>query len=123
MRNLFVTGTKKNVIKNIHPSITKEHIRESIRKQLHQNSFIKRFHLSTTKKPLPIISITCHTETVTKLLKNRLTILQKHHLCEPYKKPVICCYNCQLFGHIAKYCTKDLCVTFVVEKSIQAKIL
>ena len=91
---------KKIVIKNIHPSIIKEHIRESFRKQFHQNSFIKRFHSSTTKKPLPIISITCHTETVTKLLKNGLTILQKHYLCEPYKKPVIRCYNCQLFGHI-----------------------
>ena len=36
---------KKIVIKNIHPSITKEHIRESFRKHFRQqNSFIKRFH-------------------------------------------------------------------------------
>ena len=59
------------------------------------------------KKPLPIISITCHTETATKLLKNSLTILQKHHLCEPSKKLVIRCLKCQLFGHIAKHCTEE----------------
>ena len=92
---IFILPLQKNISKN--------QLEKTPPKIFHQKVPL----INHKKKPLPIISITCHTETVTKLLKNGLTILQKHYLCEPYKKPVIRCYNCQLFGHIAKYCTKE----------------
>ena len=46
---LYHRDNKKIFIKNIHPSITNEHARESFRKRFHQNSFIKRFHSSKKK--------------------------------------------------------------------------
>ena len=98
VRNLFVTGTKKLSSKifilPLQKKISENRLENNSTKTLSSRGFIHQ-----PQKNLPIISITCHAETVTKLVKNGLTILPKHYLCEPYKKPVIRCYNCQLFGH------------------------
>ena len=75
-------------------------------KKFNQNSKIRRFHSSVSQKPLPIISISCHSEISSKLLIEGIDIFDKHYNCEQYKKPVIRCFNCQQFRHIAKHRTR-----------------
>ena len=47
--------------------------------------------------------------TAHKLLEKGLSLFGKNYACETYKKPIIRCYNCQNFGHIAKHCRWICC--------------
>ena len=73
-------------------------------KNFNQNSKIRRFPSPVNRKPLPIISISCHSEINSKLLIEGIDIFVKHYNCEQYQKHVISCFNCHQFGHIAKDC-------------------
>ena len=105
-QNLTQTGFTKVVMKNINPFISTEDIKQVVDKKFNQNSKIRRFHSSVNRKPLPIISISCHSEISSKLLIDGIYIFGKHYNCEQYKKLVIRCFNCQQFGHIAKHCSR-----------------
>ena len=69
------TGVTKVVIKNINPFISTEDIKQVVYKKFNQNSKIRRFHSSVNRKPLPIISISCHSEISSKLLIDGIDIL------------------------------------------------
>ena len=94
---LTQTGFTKVDIKNINPFISTEDIKQFVDKKFNQNSKIRRFHSSVNRKPLPIISISCHSEINSKLLIEGVDIFGKHCNCEQYKKPVIRYFNCQQF--------------------------
>ena len=97
-------------MKNINPFISTEDIKQVVDKKFNQNSKIWRFHSFVNQKPLPIISISCHSGISSKLLIEGVDIFGKHCNCEQYKKPVIRFFNCQQFGHIAKHCSRtSLC--------------
>ena len=64
---------------------------------------------------LLIISITCEKDTAHKLLAKRLALFGQDFSCETYKKTITRCYNCQKFGHIAKYC-RGICYCHCHEK-------
>ena len=96
-QNLTQTGFTKVVMKNINPFISTEDIKQVVDKKFNQNSKIRRFHSSVNRKPLPIISISCHSEINSKLLIEGVDIFGKHCNCEQYKKPVIRYFNCQQF--------------------------
>ena len=103
------TGFTKVVIKNINLFISSKDIK-FVDKKFNQNWKIRRFHSSVDQKPLPIISISCHSEISSKLLIERIDIFGKHYNYEQYKKTVIHYFNCQQFEHIAKHCSKtSLC--------------
>ena len=104
---LTQTSSTKVVIKNINPFISTEDIKQVVDKKFNQNSKIRRFLSSVNRKPLPIISISCHSEISSKLLIDRIDIFGKHYNCEQYKKTVIHYFNCQQFEHIAKHCSKN----------------
>ena len=107
---LTQTGFTNVVIKNINPCISTEDIKQFVDKKRNQNSKIRRFHSSVNRKPQPIISTSCHSEISSKLLIEGIDSFGKHYNCERYKKPVIRCFNCQQFGHIAKHCSRtSLC--------------
>ena len=38
-----------------------------------------------------------------------IDLFGKMQQCESYKKPIIRCYNCQKFNHIAKHCRGQQC--------------
>ena len=92
---LTQTGFTKVAIKNINPFISTEDIKQFLDKKFNQNSKIKRFHSSVNQKPLPIISISCHSEINSKLLIEVIDIFGKKYNCEQYKKSAIRCFNCQ----------------------------
>ena len=91
---LTQTGFTKVDIKNINPFISTEDIKQFVDKKFNQNSKIRRFRSSVNRKPLPIISISCHSEINSKLLIEGVDIFGN---CEQYKKPVIRYFNCQQF--------------------------
>ena len=74
---LTQTSSAKVVIKNINPFISTEDIKQVVDKKFNQNSKIRRFLSSVNRKPLPIISISCHSEISSKLLIERIDIFGK----------------------------------------------
>ena len=96
---------KKVIIKNIEPNIQLEDLTNEIKTTFPDCTKIRRFHSAITHKPLPIICITCTTaDTYEKLIQEGVQIFNNKYKCEIYRKPVIRCFNCQRFGHIARNC-------------------
>ena len=62
------TDFTKVAIKNINLFISTKDIKQFVDKKFNQNWKIRRFHSSVDQKPLPIISISCHSEISSKLL-------------------------------------------------------
>ena len=102
---LIQTGFTKVVIKTINPFISTEDIKQFVDRK-NQNSKIRRTDSSVNRKPLPIISISCHSEISSNLLTKGIDIFEEHCYCEQCKKPVIRCFNYQQFEHIAKHCSR-----------------
>ena len=101
---------QKIVIKNINPYYYTRDIAQYIKKKYsEQNIKVRRFHSSTTRFPLPIICITSTKPLTDNLLKEGILIFGNRYNCQTYKKPTVRCYNCQSFGHIAKFCQKRRC--------------
>ena len=97
-------------MKNINPLISTDDIKQFVDRKFNQNSNIRRFHSFLNRKPLPIITISCHFEISSNLLTEGIDVFRKPYHCEQYKKPVFRCFNCQQFGHIAKQCSRiSLC--------------
>ena len=98
------------VVKNINPRIASEDIEEEIQSYYKVNCEVMRYHSNITKHPFPVISIKTVIQTEA-FLKEGIHIFDKHHPCEVYKPPIIRCFNCQEFGHIALQCnSKSNCV-------------
>ena len=73
------------------------------------NIKVQRFFSSANLHPLPIICITCDKQLAIKYIQEGIDLFGKTQQCETYKKPIIRCYNCQKFNHIAKHCRGQQC--------------
>ena len=105
------------MVKNLDPSIPAQEIKQNIEEVYQITIQIKRYHSSLTKRPLPIICITYTGDTYPNFLSEDIRIFNKSYKCQHYNKPVIRCFNCQKFGHIARNCRNCKCCQ-TVEKLI-----
>ena len=97
---------KKIIIKNISPKYSQEDIQANLSDKYKKSFEVKRFHSRINKKPLPIILIITENSLHVKTA-DKIQIFGKDYLCETYKKPLVRCYNCQKFGHIARFCRSE----------------
>ena len=81
-----------------------EDIKEYFKRTYQTSCSVCRFHSNSNKKPLPIISIKTNKTLTQTFSEKGVHIFDKGHLCEAYKQPVTCCFNCQRFGHRANNC-------------------
>ena len=76
-------------------------------------------HSSVNLHPLPINCITCDKELAIKCNQEGIDLFGKTQHCETYKKPIIRCYNCQKFNHIAKHCRGQQCAATTADNNIK----
>ena len=95
------------VVQNINSRISSEDVEEEIKNKYNINCQIRRYHSNITKYPFPIVSIKTNPIQTEIYLKEGIHIFDKHYPCEVYKPPLISCFNCQRFGHIALYCNSS----------------
>ena len=100
------------VVKNINPRISREDIEEEIKNNYKINCQVRRYHSNITKYPFPIISILTNPIQTEIFLKEGIHIFDKQYPFEVYKPPIIRCFNCQRFGHIALYCNSVICLNY-----------
>ena len=79
------------IVKHFNSLISTEDTKKDFKRTYQTSCSLCRFHSNSNKKPLPIISI-----------KTNKTLTQT--LIEAYKQPVVCCFNCQRFGHWINNC-------------------
>ena len=91
------------VVQNINSRISSEDFEEEIKNKYNINCQIRRYHSNITKYPFPIVSIKTNPIQKEIFLKEGIHIFDKHYPCEVFKPPLINCFNCQRFGHIALY--------------------
>ena len=97
---------KKFIIRNIDPSISNKNLTSSLQKTIQGKFYLRRFHSSRTRKPLPIVCVTCESSACDNILKTGVELFGSHFNCENYIKPIVHCFNCELFGHISINCLK-----------------
>lgn len=95
---------KKFIIRNIDPSLSNKYLTSSLQQIIQGKFYLRRFHSSLTRKPLPIVCVTCESSTCDNILKTGVELFGLHFNCENYIKPIVRCFNCQLFGHISINC-------------------
>ena len=88
------------IVKNFNSLISTVDVKEDFKRTYQTSCNVCRFQSNSNKKPLPIISIKTN-KTLTQILKKGVHIFNKKHPCETSKQPVVCCINCQRFGHRA----------------------
>ena len=106
------------VIKNVNPKISTEAITNYISRSA-SNIKVRRFFSSVNLHPLPIICITCDKQLAIKYIQEGIDLFGKTQQCETYKKPIIRCYNCQKFNHIAKHCRGQQCAATTADNNIK----
>ena len=70
-------------------------IKEDFKRTYQTSCSVRRFHSDSNEKPLPTISIKTNKTLTHTLLEKGVYIFSKRHLCEAYKQPVVCCFNCK----------------------------
>ena len=79
-------------------------------------SYIRRLTQRFTGKPIQVVRVKCTENSFGKLLNTKLVINNKTCVIEKERLvKVIRCYNCQRFGHIARFCTNVVKCEFCAE--------
>ena len=88
----------------------------SLRQTIDPKFHLQRSSSSKTYKSLPVICVTCEFSIHNNLRNKGMELHGSTFNCDTHIKPVVCCFNCQKFGHIStnyfnkhfcKYCGKD----------------
>ena len=112
----FQSQYKKLFIKNKNPFISTEQMHLSLRQTIDPKFHLQRSSSSKTYKSLPVICVTCEFSIHNNLRNKGMELHGSTFNCDTHIKPVVCCFNCQKFGHIStnyfnkhccKYCGKD----------------
>ena len=102
---------QKVVIRGVRPHITEEELKTAVETSIKAEVEIHRFCSKSSGRPFPIISILTDVTSASSLLNQGIYIFGKHYNVVRYLKPVIRCHNCQLYGHISKFCTNSTVCT------------
>ena len=79
-------------------------------------SYIRRLTQRFTGKPIQVVRVKCTENSFGKLLNTKLVINNNTCVIEKERLvKVIRCYNCQRFGHIARFCTNVVKCEFCAE--------
>lgn len=100
--------TYKAVIRNLHPSINTDDLKNELIELGHDVVHISNIRQSGTKKPLPLFQVELRTKENNKDIHsiNRLMYsvvqVEKPHV----KREVVQCTTCQRYGHTKTYCNR-----------------
>ena len=105
-----VNNKPKVILKNINPSLSEEEIERILQTFTPEKLTARRFYYRDTGKPLPVVKVTCASETAINLLLDKCQIVDgKEVRVEKFQaihRREITCFNCQDQGHIARSCPK-----------------
>lgn len=96
------------VLRNIHPSIDVDYIKEGLREQGHRVRNIMNIRHRVSKTPLPLFFVDLEPASNNKDIYNLKYIFNMQITVEPPKKKnaIIQCTRCQAYGHSKSYCTR-----------------
>jgi len=101
-------GNPAAYIKGIDTSVDVRRITELLSDKGTELSYSRRLTQRYTGRPIRVVKVKCTENSVGKLLNtkhvinNKTCVIEKERLVK-----VIRCYNCQRFGHIARFCTNS----------------
>ena len=99
------------VLKNLHPFIGEDFIKDEIMKQCGVDVSIRRLRYRETNKPLPVAVVTCAAnEGLAALFKADIMIAKKKVRVVPYRTKrniPVRYYRCQEYGHVASSCENE----------------
>ncbi|XP_030837430.1 uncharacterized protein LOC115922547 [Strongylocentrotus purpuratus] len=96
--------TCKGVIHNVDITIPEEDLFHLLKDQ--QVCYVKRFRKRTngTLAPTPSVLLSFNNESK----PTKVNFLYESYTVDTYNPPVVRCHKCQLFGHVQKYCKKEI---------------
>ena len=94
-------------IKGIETSVLNDTIINKLNQKGIKNIEVKRLRNFVTHKPIETVKLSCSKETASLLLNTQLIVNNKECKIEEKKTKAVRCFNCQLFGHIARNCIKE----------------
>jgi len=97
-------------LKGVDTSIDIGELSDQLKRKGIQITEGRRLTNRYTGKPTQIVKVSCAEDSANFLLATKLTINNKTCSVEREREVrVIRCYNCQRFGHLAKFCTNPRC--------------
>ena len=98
------TKTCKGVIHNVDTTIPEEDLYHLLKEQ--NVGYVKRFLKRTNGilAPTPSVLLTFNSENK----PTNVNFLYESYRVDSYNPPVVRCHKCQLFGHVQKYCKKEI---------------
>ena len=79
---------KNFIIKDIESFISLRELTSSLQQIVQGRFYVRRFFSTRTRKPLPIICVTCESTTCDNFLHTGIELFGSHFNCEKYIKPV-----------------------------------
>ena len=96
------------VVKSVPTFLSEDEIKCDIKSNYQVEVSIKRLRYRSNRLNRPIIKITSDRETIQSWQKNGIALNKRLYPCEPIQKDTPTrCFNCQRFGHIAKFCRSE----------------
>ena len=101
----------KCILKNIPPFLSIDSVLSEISKQTGLKVTGRRLRYRDSNKPMPIVVVSCQSfEDLQSLFRANLCIGNRKTVIKSYVNKTavpLRCYNCQEFGHIAKFCKNE----------------
>ncbi len=97
---------QKLIIRSVHTALSDESVSVACQHSTGETPlYVRRLLNKNSHHPLPLCEIACTHSTAATLISKGLVISGTTHSCEPKRAyRVTCCYNCQAYGHVAKFC-------------------
>ena len=96
------------IVKSVPTFLSTEELQQDIESSYNVQVSIKRLKYRNNRLNRPIIKITSDRKIIQTWQKNGIALNKRLYPCEPIQKDKpIRCFNCQRFGHIAKFCRSE----------------
>ena len=103
-----MSNKPKLILKNVDISLSESYIEDTLQIFTKEKVSAKRFHYGDTGKRLPVVRLTCNSETAYNLLlatkytiKGNIVVIERF---QNIHRREINCYSCNEKGHIARSC-------------------
>ncbi len=101
-----LSSHQKVIVRSVHTALSEDQVSQAFQQTFAQDPlYVRRLLNKNTKAPISLCEIACSPNTAAVLISSGLSISGTTHNCGPKKAyRVTHCYNCQAYGHVAKFC-------------------